>query len=166
MNKRKFRGFISDEHGVAAIEFALYAILLTGLFLSLADLGLFYVRSLRINAAVEQSALTAFQNRPSINIADLERAVTNSIDLDGDTEVLFTCNGEETCTNTNRTCSCLSPADGAYTPSPACGTICPASMSSGYYLTVTVHHTHRPLIIPRSWIGNMKLQESATVRLE
>lgn len=157
-----------DELGAAAIEFALLTSLFFLVILVALDFGSFYLERSKMNEAVSGAAVNAFASAENVDFSALPgyvRALANNPSL----AVTTACNGTSgTCTNLSRSCACLR-TNGTYAAA-SCGSACTgtvtASSTAGYYLTVGASQTFEPLILPRGLLGNARISQQATVRLQ
>lgn len=165
----RHRALAADEHGIAAIEFALLSSLFF-LAISVAmDFGSLYLERSKMNEAVAGAAVSAFSTASTVDYASLPGYVRALAD-DSSLSVTVACNGTAgSCTNTIRSCSCLR-TNGTYSAATACGSACTGSVSAGstagYYLTVSATQTFQPLFVPGSVLGDTQIVQQATVRLQ
>jgi len=163
---RRLRG---DSSGVAAVEFALWSTMFFLVVSVAMDFGSFYLERGKMNEAVTAAAVSSFTTRDSVNFASLPGYV-KAIAEEPAITVATLCNGTvNSCTNLNRTCSCLKN-DGTYVAN-TCGSTCTgtgitAGSTAGYYLTVRATQSFQPLIVPNGMLDNASIVQQATVRLQ
>lgn len=164
MRMENITWFKRDRKGVAAIEFALWSVLITVPLLTGLDFGLYTVRKLRMNSAVEQAAIVAFQTRQTINQTVITDVVTRAWGGGGTVDVR--CNGSTTCVNTSRPCGCISGFANRMPTftSTTCTATCANGTKPGYYLTVRATANYAPTI--RGIAPPATLDRTTTVRLQ
>lgn len=166
------RRLAADQRGVATLEFALWACCIFLVLLAGLDFGIWRVYQLRLDAAVEQGALMAFNGRDTLDqpaagtIAGYVRAAAR---LPGEpVTVSASCNGSA-CErpDASRSCACLSTTNGAnhYAPA-ACGSPCADGATAGYYLTLDASYPYRPAVLPQGVLAGQAITRSATIRLQ
>jgi len=160
---------VEDDSGAVVVEFALWS---TAFFLVLSvalDFGSFFVDRGKMNEAVSAAAVSSFSTADNVtfgNIPGYVRGLTSEPNLG----VSLLCNGTAgSCTNVNRTCSCLK-TDGTYV-AQTCGNTCTgngytAGSTAGYYMTIQATHTFDPVIVPAGMLDGTSIVQQATVRLE
>ncbi|RKF21723.1 pilus assembly protein [Altericroceibacterium spongiae] len=158
-----------EERGAVAIEFALWTVLFFFVVTGALDFGMFYIERSKVNKAVSAASITAFENRSEVDFAQLPdyvRALSDSSSL----TVSLSCNGAEgVCTNTERTCACLT-SEGTYV-AKSCNAECTgsgvtANSTAGYYLTIDASRSYEPVILPKGALGSSVIEHKATVRLQ
>ncbi|MFZ5747239.1 MAG: hypothetical protein ACOY45_06220 [Pseudomonadota bacterium] len=154
------------------IEFALTSLFLFAMTLTGLDLAGFYIQRSNLRAAVSAAAVSAFATRDAANYAGLVSYVQRASRAPDPSGVTVTtgCNGgTSNCTNTGRTCSCLSTT-GTYVAAASCTATCSGGATSGstagYYLNIQARYIYTPLILPRGLMGNTAIAEAVTVRLQ
>lgn len=163
----------SDERGVATIEFALLSILFFAVMSAGLDIGLWQQQRLRIDSAVEQGAMIAFNSRSAIDATAIKTFVTSQAQLTAAPTVTVGCNGGTTaasCTNSSRSYVCISGigSAAAFTVnSDGLNKACPDGSISGYYMTIKAVATANTVVVPASVLGGTMTQTRiAVVRLE
>ncbi|WEK46772.1 MAG: TadE/TadG family type IV pilus assembly protein [Candidatus Andeanibacterium colombiense] len=159
----------ADQSGLAAVEFSLWSVLFFLVALSGMDFAQFYFQRSAADEAVSAAAVSAFSTRTNVNFTDMQPYVRA---LAGDTGLTVTtsCNGTSgSCTNLNRTCSCLK-SNGTYVAA-ACGSTCTGSgvttgSTAGYYLTISATRPYQPMILPAGMVMPTRVAQKATVRLQ
>jgi Flp pilus assembly protein TadG len=161
-----------DEGGVATIEFALLSVLFFAVISAVLDIGLWFQQRLRIDAAVEQGAMIAFNSRMSVDADAIRSFVASAAKLSAAPTVTVGCNGGTTpasCVNGGRSYVCLSGAGSAAVYAPSAGGLdqpCPGGGLSGYYMTIRAVATAGTIVVPASLLGSMTQTRTAVVRLE
>lgn len=157
------------ELGAAAIEFALLSSLFFLAVCVAMDFGSLFLERGKMNEAVSGAAVSAFTTADNVDFAALPGYVRALAD-DQSLSVTTSCNGNAgSCTNLNRTCSCLR-TDGTFAAS-TCGNSCTggsvtAGSTAGYYLTVRASQPFRPLVVPHGMLSTVQIAQQATVRLQ
>lgn len=159
------RRLLRDDQGLAAVEFGLMSGLILILFLVFIDFGLYAVEQTLMAQAIDTAGTWAYVNKSAINTTTIQNAVTSNGLLSGAT-VTVTCNGTATCTNTSRTCACLT-ASGTYTAAVSCGAVCTGStLLSGYYVTISASQTYHSIIVPGKFLDGTTISRTSTVQLQ
>lgn len=158
-----------DRRGVATIEFALLSVLFFFVMTAGLDIGMWYQQRLRLDSAVEQGAMIAFNSRSSVDQAAIGTFVAAAAKLSTAPVVTVGCNGgSANCVNTSRTCACVTGT----TPTPtyittACNAACADGSLAGYYLNIKAVATSSTMLVPAAMLGgNMVQTRSAVVRLQ
>jgi Flp pilus assembly protein TadG len=167
MIRRHLLRLRDEQRGVATIEFALLSVLFFFVMTAGLDLGMWYQQ--RLDSAVEQGAMIAFNSRTTVNQASIGTYVAAAAKLASSPTVTVGCNGgTSNCVNTSRTCACVSGT----TPSPtyttaACNSACADGSLAGYYMNIKAVATSNTLLVPAAMLGGAMTQtRSAVVRLE
>ncbi|MCL6251485.1 pilus assembly protein [Altererythrobacter sp. KTW20L] len=169
MISRFFHSLRQDQRGVAAVEFALWTTSFFFVIMIAIDFGGYYMQRSKLNTAVGAAAVAAFNDADNVNFTDMPGYV-RSLSGDQSATVGLSCNGvAASCTNLNRTCSCLK-TDGTYA-SAACGASCTgtgmtAGSTAGYYFTIDASRPFNAMIIPHSVLDGVAVAQRATVRLQ
>ena len=158
-----------DRRGVATIEFALMSVLFFFVMTAGLDLGMWYQQRLRLDSAIEQGSMIAFNSRSAVDQAAIGTYVAAAAKLSTAPTVTVGCNGgTSNCVNASRTCACVSGA----TPTPtyttaACNATCADGSLAGYYLNIKAVATSTTMLVPAAMLGgNMVQTRSAVVRLQ
>ncbi len=169
MIRRHLLRLRDEQRGVATIEFALLSVMFFFVMTAGLDLAMWYQQRLRLDSAVEQGAMIAFNSRATVNTATIGTYVAAAAKLSAAPTVTVGCNGgSSNCVNTSRTCACVSGT----TPSPtyttaACNAVCADGSLAGYYLNIKAVSTANTLLVPAAMLGGTMTQtRSAVVRLE
>ena len=163
------RGVLSrlarEQRGVATIEFALLSVLFFFVMTAGLDIGMWYQQRLRLDSAVEQGGMIAFNQRTSVDAPAITTYVGAAAKLASTPTVTITCNGA-TCVNTGRACACISGSGPTYTAA-ACNSVCGDGSLAGYYMKINAVATSNTMLVPAAMLGGAMVQtRSATVRLE
>jgi hypothetical protein len=162
----KIRSIRDDRRGVATVEFALWSCFILGLLLVSADFAMFTLYKARLARAVSAASLAAFSSKDNIDTDLVARYVTATAAIPGITPTVeVTCNDHETCVNDNRSCGCISLADGSFSPAGECGAPCPSGGVASYYLTISANVTYHHVIMPNPWLEGAKMNTTAVLRL-
>ncbi|ATE66751.1 TadE/TadG family type IV pilus assembly protein [Rhizorhabdus dicambivorans] len=167
------RGILSrlarEERGVATIEFALLSVLFFFVMTAGLDIAMWYQQRLRLDSAVEQGAMIAFNSRSSVDQAAIGTYVGAAARLSSAPTVTVGCNGgSSNCVNSARTCACVSGS----APNPtftttACNAACADGSLAGYYMNIKAVATSSTMLVPAAMLGgNMVQTRSAVVRLQ
>lgn len=158
-----------DRRGVATIEFALLSVLFFFVMTAGLDLAMWYQQRLRLDSAVEQGAMIAFNSRSSVDQSAIGTYVAAAAKLASSPTVTVGCNGgSSNCVNASRTCACLSGT----TPTPtyttaACNATCSDGSLAGYYMNIKAVATSNTMLVPAAMLGGTMVQtRSAVVRLQ
>lgn len=157
------RSLIKSRDGVSTVEFALFVVLFMGVFVIVVDFGWYFIQKRALTQAVASATVSAFANRTAVSFDAVPGTVQSASGLDS-ASVAVTCNGAASCTNTSRSCACLSAA-GTYTAA-TCGSACGSGLTAGYYMTIKARYTYKTLIMRGKYLDNSTMASSATVRLQ
>lgn len=159
------RRLAREERGVATIEFALLSVLFFFVMTAGLDIGMWYQQRLRLDSAVEQGSMIAFNARASVDATVITNYVGAAARLASAPTVTVTCNGG-TCANTGRTCACISGSAPTYTVL-ACTSTCTDGSLPGYYMKINAVATSSPMLVPAAMLGGTMTQtRTALVRLQ
>lgn len=162
-----------DRRGVATIEFALMTVLFFFVMTAGLDLAMWYQQRLRLDSAVEQGAMLAFNSRSSVDAPAVKTYVAAAAKLATAPVVTVGCNGGTTtasCVNSGRSYVCLSGsgASAVFTPNAdGLDKPCADGSLSGYYLTIKAVATGNTMLVPAAMLGGTMTQtRNSVVRLE
>lgn len=158
-----------DRRGMATVEFALLSVLFFFVMTAGLDIGMWNQQRLRLDSAVEQGAMIAFNSRANVDQAAIRTYVAAAAKLPAAPTVTVGCNGgSSNCVNASRPCACLSGS----TPAPAytataCNATCADGSLAGYYMNIRAVATSSTMLVPEAMLGgNMVQTRSAVVRLQ
>jgi len=165
MIRRHLIRLARDERGVATIELALLSVLFFFVMTAGLDLGMWYQQRLRLDSAVEQGSMIAFNSRASVDAPAITTYVRDAAKLSASPTVTITCNGA-TCVNSSRSCACISGSTPIYTAA-ACNSVCADGSLSGYYMRINAVATANTMLVPAAMLGGQMTQtRNAVVRLQ
>ncbi|MDQ1228655.1 TadE/TadG family type IV pilus assembly protein [Sphingomonas sp. SORGH_AS_0879] len=171
MTRKAPSQLLRDTRGVAAIEFALWSLLIFGALLPALDFGVYLVRSARLSSAVEQASILGYnmRNANALDVDRLSRYVVAASALPADAvTATIRCNGQaQNCAvaPSARSCSCVAPGlPTTYVPASSCGAPCPSGATSGFYVTIAATSNYRS-IIRNPWLDGSTMASAVTVRL-
>lgn len=159
----------NDRRGVATIEFALLSVLFFFVMTAGLDIGMWYQQRLRLDSALEQGAMIAFNSRTSVDQAAIGTYVAAAAKLSSAPVVTVGCNGgSANCVNSSRTCTCVSgPAPTPTYTAMTCNSTCADGSLAGYYMNIKAVATSSTVLVPAAMLGgNMVQTRSAVVRLQ
>lgn len=164
------RRLLQERRGAATIEFALLAVFFLGVMLVALDIGTYLIQRSSLRQAVSAAATSSFSQRDTVNYAAIPEYVRRAARAPATTLVTTNCNGSSVCTNSARSCACLTRT-ATYVAAASCGTPCSgsgmvASSTAGYYLRITASYGYQPLVLPRGLLTASSISETATVRLQ
>ena len=169
MIRRLILGLRDDRRGMATIEFAFISVLFFFAMTAALDLGMWYQQRLRLDSAIEQGAMIAFNSRTSVDQVAIGTYVASAAQLSTAPTVTVGCNGgTSNCVNASRTCACVSGT----TPTPtytttACNAACADGSLAGYYMNIKAVATASTMLVPASMLGGAMTQtRNAVVRLQ
>ncbi len=169
MIRRLLSGLRDDQRGMATIEFALLSVLFFFVMTAGLDLGMWYQQRQRIDSAVEQGSMIAFNTRTTVDQAAIGTYVAAASKLSTAPTVTVGCNGgTSNCVNSGRTCACVSgsPPTPTYTAT-ACNATCADGSLSGYYMNIKAVATSSTMLVPAAMLGGSMTQtRGAVVRLQ
>lgn len=154
-------GLIRDERGAAIVEFALATVFLLIALLPFADYALYVSARQSIDEAVYRAALHAVTNPDAVDTAALTQYINAGRDGDTGLTVTISCNGG-TCTNSDRTLTCLS---GSSFAAPS-GDACAGGDAPGYFITIAARETFASLIGSASALNEQPVATTITARLQ
>ncbi len=164
------RRLLRNRRGAATIEFALLATFFLGVMLVALDIGTYLIQRSSLRQAVSAAATSSFAQRDTVSYAAIPDYVRRAARAPATTLVTTSCNGGTACTNSTRSCACLSRT-ATYVPAASCGAPCSGSgmaagATSGYYLRISASYAYQPLVLPRGLLTASSISETATVRLQ
>ena len=164
----RIRKIRSDQRGVAAIEFALWASLIGLPLIGGADFALYSMSKLRLNNALGQGVIAAFQTREAVNVTTTRNIVTASWGNTPAVTVTVTCNGTASCVNTNRPCARITgwSAGAPQFTAVACNSGCVGNSCPGYFMTIRGEATYSSIINNGRFTAPTQLDQSVTVALQ
>lgn len=169
MIRRLLSRLRDDRRGVATIEFALLSVLFFFVMTAGLDIGMWYQQRLRVDSAVEQGAMIAFNTRTNVDQAAVGTYVGAAAKLSAAPVVTVGCNGgTNNCVNSGRSYACVSgsPPAPTYTAA-ALNATCADGSLAGYYMNIKAVATSSTMLVPATMLGgNMVQTRSAVVRLE
>src|SRR3546814_4681003 len=95
MKKLFIKRLKSDDKGSATIEFAVFASMFFMVMMVALDFGMYLTYQLRLNAAVEQGSMLAFNNRNAIDAQQIDNYVAAASRLPGGTVPVDVASSEE-----------------------------------------------------------------------
>jgi Flp pilus assembly protein TadG len=168
MIRRHLLRLAREQRGVATIEFALLSVLFFFVMTAALDLGMWYQQRLRLDSAVEQGGMIAFNQRTTVDAtaaASITTYVGAAAKLASSPTVTITCNGGA-CINSGRTCACISGTAPTYTTA-ACNATCADGSLAGYYMKINAVATSNTMLVPAAMLGGSMTQtRTALVRLQ
>ncbi len=167
---RRIKGFVRDRRGVAAVEFALWSVLILGAMVPCLDFANYLLQSDRLNGAVGQATILAYNMRSgAVNTQQLSQYVVASAGTGVAVNATVSCNGgQQSCATppSNRVCACIGPGKPVtFVPTGVCGATCAGGGTSGFYLTVAGTGAYRA-IVPNRWLNGQIIEGATTVRLQ
>jgi Flp pilus assembly protein TadG len=162
----------AEQRGAATIEFALWSVLFFMVAVVALDFGLFTIQRGHLSEALSGASIAAFNKSSTVDYSAIPTYIqaVSAVPNPASMSVAVGCNGgNNNCTNTNRTCACLSQS-GTFIPSDKCGDPCGSGATpnsiSGYYLTIGATYPFKPMFVTRGILGNKPITQTATVRLQ
>ncbi len=162
------RRLVREERGVATIEFALLSVLFFFVMTAGLDIGMWYQQRLRLDSAVEQGAMIAFNSRADVNTTAVGNYIRTVAGLSTAPTVSITCNGGACASESSgtRTCACISGSAPTYSAA-ACNAACADGSLAGYYMRINAVSTAQPMLVPPAMLGGTMTQTRvAMVRLQ
>ena len=169
---RRFLSLLrNDRSGMATVEFALLSVMFFGVMMAALDLGMWYQQRLRLDSAVEQGTMIAFNQRGTLDsaaAAAIGTFVGSAAKLSTNPTVVVGCNGgTNNCSASNRLSYCVSgsPPNVVYTQTAS--SVCGDNSLPGYYMTISVTATSNTVIVPAAMLGGAMVQtRRAVIRLQ
>jgi Flp pilus assembly protein TadG len=164
-------GLRRDRSGAAAVEFALWSVLVFAVLMVSIDFGFFLSHHNRVASAAAQTAIVAYNRREAgpVNVSALASFLNASAGLPGQVQTSVTCNGADAAClvpPAERRCVCVSGMAPTYAASGACGAPCPSGATSGYYVTIRSEYAFRPIVSPHAFLEDKVIRHGVTVRLQ
>lgn len=157
-----------EQRGMATVEMALLSVLFFFVMTAGLDIGMWYQQRLRLDSAVEQGAMIAFNGRANVDAtqaAAIDTYVEAAARLSTTPVVTINCNGAA-CVSTGRTCACISGSAPTYTAA-ACTATCADGSLPGYYMRINAVATASTMLVPAAMLGGTMTQtRTAMVRLQ
>ncbi|API58238.1 hypothetical protein BSL82_02075 [Tardibacter chloracetimidivorans] len=167
MKKLFIKRLKSDDKGSATIEFAVFASMFFMVMMVALDFGMYLTYQLRLNAAVEQGSMLAFNNRKAFDKQQIENYVAAASRLPGGTVTVdVECNGSSDCTGAIGQCVCLSPDGQSFTAADSCGKECTGGSTSGFYLSIDASYPYSAVVVPNKYLEGTNIRQTAMVRLQ
>ncbi|WP_454278554.1 TadE/TadG family type IV pilus assembly protein [Sphingomonas sp. Marseille-Q8236] len=172
MRRFSFAFLSADRRGVAAIEFALWSLLIFGALVPALDFGLYLLTNAKLSGAVGQASMLTYnmRNASNLDVGKISSYVTAASGLPADGVVVsVTCNGgAQDCSApaASRVCACVS--DGppiSYLPTSTCGAPCASGATSGFYVSVGATSRYRS-VVKNPWLDGSTMSNVTTVRLQ
>ncbi|RVT94444.1 TadE/TadG family type IV pilus assembly protein [Sphingomonas crocodyli] len=155
-----------DQRGVATIEFGLISVLFFAVISGALDIGIWYQHRLRLDSAVEQGGVAAFNQRSAVDANAIGTFVAAASQLSTAPTVTVTCNGA-TCVNSGRTSKCLGGTSGDPTFTNPVASLCLDGSLPGYYMVIKAVASSSSVVVPIARFGGSMTQTSrAIVRLQ
>ena len=161
--------FLRQQRGSATIEFALVSLFFFGIVMVALDFGIYTQQNLKLDSAVEQAAVVAFDARasqPTVNTSQLSTYITSTVS--GSPTVTIQCNGSSTCDSSAPASKCIGApsAIGGWPTfsNPSNGT-CTSGATPGYYVVIRAAKTYKSVVVPDKYLNNGSMQQQAVVRL-
>jgi len=161
--------FLRQQKGSATIEFALVSLFFFGVVMVALDFGIYTQQNLKLDNAVEQAAVVAFDARasqPTVNTSQISTYITSTVS--GSPTVTIQCNGSATCDGSAPVSKCIgAPSAVGGWPTftnPSSGT-CASGATPGYYVVIRAAKTYRSVVVPDKYLNNGAMQQQAVVRL-
>jgi Flp pilus assembly protein TadG len=156
--------FFADARGTAAIEFALASLFMFATIIVALDFGANARERLKLNHAVEQGAVLAFNQQTGADTSGINRFIIAAAATKNAPTVTITCNGTAACGNGQ--CSCVD-GTGNLVGAAACNSPCAGSSAiSGNYMRIRATATYTPTIVPDKWLNGAAMVSTAVVRLQ
>lgn len=167
---RRIKRFVRDRRGVAAVEFALWSVLILGALVPCLDFANYLLQSDRLNGAVGQASILAYNMRGgAVDTQQLSQYVAASAGSGLAVSATVSCNGnQQSCATppSDRACACVGPGKPVtFVPTGVCGATCAGGATSGFYLTVAGTRPYRT-IVPNRWLNGQIIEGTTTVRLQ
>jgi Flp pilus assembly protein TadG len=159
--------WLTDQRGVAAIEFALIAPVLLFFLGGIVDFGLLTVGRSQLANGVAQATQYALLQGPSVTFANVQAMVLSGSARAGLTAVVTPGGSGPACYCVTGEPAALVTPSTALTGTFTCTGTCPTPQAApGAVLTITGSFVYQPLMPFYSRLANTTVSESATVRLQ
>lgn len=159
--------WLPDQRGVAAVEFAILAPVLLMFLGGITDFGLLTVGQSQLANGLAQAVQYALLQGPSVTAANVVTMVQNGSARAGLTATATVVISGPACYCVTGEPAALVTPPTALTATYACAGTCPTPEAApGAFLTVTASYVYLPLMPLYSHLGNTKVSESVTVRLQ
>jgi Flp pilus assembly protein TadG len=166
---RSVHSFRRESAGVAAIEFAIYALVFMMIVAATVDIGLLLFATSELDAAVSAGAEYAVNNaslaasNPSTLSSDIASVVDNAI---GSSWASSTVNVNNS--NDSSHCYCPTGTPGSWTwgSTVTCGSACTGGGVGGQFVTITASRSISPLFSTFGFVPSGTVSRSALVETE
>lgn len=143
-------GFLREDRGISAVEFALVAPFLFTFILGVVDLGFGFQAKMAVTQAAQAGTYYAMVN--GYQSSGIKSAVSNSTGTSG-------------ITAPNPTQSCGCPSGTAVTTS-SCGGNCPNGQAAGTYVTVSAQYQYSTILTYPGLPSPMTLTATSMLRIK
>ena len=165
--KRVVYGLSHDRSGVAAVEFAIVSTLLLILLGGIADFGLAFLDKSLLANAVAQGVQYAYLN-PASTSTQIKSVVQGSSSLWK--AASGTMAAQPAVTVTGPACYCVTATATATLTAPptpgTCTATCADGTKPGTYVIISANYTYNAVLSGFSGLGNVTINEAATVRVQ
>lgn len=161
-----------DRPGAAAVEFALWSVMVFAVLMVSIDFGFFLSHHNRLASASAQAAIVAYNRRDAgpVNASTLASFLNAAAGLPGaPVQTSVSCNGSTSAClaePADRRCVCVSGLTPTYAASASCGAPCPSGATSGYYVSIRAEYAFQPLVSPHAFLEQKVIRHGVTVRLQ
>lgn len=164
----------TDDSGVAAVEFAVFAPLFLVLIVGLVDLGFAYHAKLKVNAAISAASYYAFQKGQALTAAtaaayktEVEGVASSLLaGLSDDLAVEVLVNNDPTGAKASTT-FCLSGYPPVFAAAGTTSSSCGGNLTSGKFVRIDVSGHITPIFLSANLFGGyLAVADSALVRIK
>ena len=158
-----------DDAGVAAIEFAIYAMVFLMIVAATVDIGLLMFTGAQLDAAVSAGAEYAVNNatlvtsNPSGLNTNIANIVNNAIGTSWATSTVNVNNSND---STHCYCPTGTPGNWTWGSTVTCGSACAGGGIGGQFVTITASRAVSPLFPTFGFVANGTLTRNALVETQ
>jgi Flp pilus assembly protein TadG len=158
-----------EDVGVAAIEFAIYALAFLMIVAATVDIGLLIFTGAQLDAAVSAGAEYAVNNaalvtsNPSGLNTNISNIVNNTIGTGWATSTVSVNNGND---STHCYCPTGTPGNWTWGSTVTCGSACAGGGIGGQFVTITASRAVSPLFPTFGFVANGALTRNALVETQ
>ena len=159
-----------EDAGVAAIEFAIYALVFLMIVAATVDIGLLMFTGAQLDAAVSAGAEYAVSTMPALVTStpstlntSISNIVNNAIGTGWATSTVNVNNGND---STHCYCPTGTPGNWTWGSTVTCGSACAGGGIGGQFVTITASRAVSPLFPTFGFVANGTLTRNALVETQ
>jgi Flp pilus assembly protein TadG len=172
----KFRGLkrlyviaVSDDAGVAAVEFAIYGMVFLMIVAATVDIGLLLFTSSELDAAVSAGAQYAVNNAALVgsNPSGLNSSIANIVaNANGTSWASSSVNVNNSNDSTHCYCPTGTPGNWSWGSTVTCGSSCTGGGVGGQFVTITASRNFTPLFSTFGFVASGAITRNVLVETQ